>query len=167
MDTSRSPFLKSLSHRGFIRGVTISSNATHAPLCHFYGRVRYALAPSQRWRSARPLPRTYVYGTEEAPGVCDEGAGVCPQPTYSGLPKDMSRWTEDCFQCNVSVPIGEPPSTGMLEWTGLQRLCRLAYLFNSFCIDMVLIAFSCQAGQYSSISVWSFFFFFLSSLCYP
>lgn len=114
MDTIQRTHLQSLSHRGFVRGVTISSKATDTPLCHFYGGLRYGLAPSKRWRRAHPLPESYTYGTKEEPGLCDGGAGVCPQPGFIG-PPDESSWTEDCFQCNVWVPIGEPPKDGMLR----------------------------------------------------
>ncbi|OJJ44658.1 hypothetical protein ASPZODRAFT_144619 [Penicilliopsis zonata CBS 506.65] len=111
MSTCRHPHVLSLSHRGYIQGATISSKQTGTPLCHFYGGVRYALAPASRWRRAHALPSTFTYGTKDQPGLCEEGASVCPQPGFRG-PADESRWNEDCFQCNVWVPIGEPPKEG-------------------------------------------------------
>lgn len=117
MQTTQDPYLKSLSHRGFIQGLTISkpsspNNTTNTPLCHYFGGVRYGLAPSQRWRRASPLPESYSYGTKEQPGHCEGGTGVCPQPAFLG-PQDQSAWSEDCFQCNVYVPIGEVPEGGL------------------------------------------------------
>lgn len=115
METSRRPCLKDLAHRGFIEGVTISSpgGANGSDLCHYFGGVRYALPPLQRWRRARRLPSAFSYGTKQSPGQCDGGAGLCPQPgfmTLSGANEDA--WTEDCFQCNVWVPTGETPRGG-------------------------------------------------------
>ena len=118
MQTTQDPYVRSLSHRGFIQGLTISkpssnNNNNNTPLCHYFGGVRYGLAPSQRWRRASPLPETYSYGTKDQPGRCEGGAGVCPQPSFLGL-QDQSGWSEDCFQCNVYVPAGEVPEGGVL-----------------------------------------------------
>ena len=112
MQTTQTPYLKSLSHRGYIQGLTISKPSSD-PLCHYFGGVRYGLSPSERWRRAFPLPETYSYGTKEQPGRCEGGAGICPQPGFSpiGL-KDQEGWSEDCFQCNVYVPVGEVPEGG-------------------------------------------------------
>ncbi|KAJ5894922.1 CAZyme family CE10 [Penicillium taxi] len=116
METSRRPYLKSLAQRGFVQGVTISVPGDDGPdLCHYFGGVRYALPPSQRWRLAQPLPPTFTYGTQEIPGKCDGGAGVCPQPAFWDIAPENENedaWTEDCFQCNVWVPIGEAPQDG-------------------------------------------------------
>lgn len=114
METTQTPYIKSLSHRGVIQGCTLASKATKAPLCHFFGGLRYALAPSERWRKALKLPESHTYGTRDHPGKHEGGAGVCPQPGFRG-PADESAWSEDCFQCNVWVPIGEPPKEGMLR----------------------------------------------------
>lgn len=111
MQTTQEPYLQSLAHRGYIQGLTLSAASTNTPLCHFFGGLRYALPP-QRWRKAIPLPSGYSYGTKEQPGECDEGAGVCPQPEFLG-PVDQSGWTEDVFQVNVWVPIGEAPKDGI------------------------------------------------------
>lgn len=113
MDVHKTPYLKSLSNRGHIKGSTLTSKATNKPLCHFFGGLRYALAPSERWRRAHQLPELYSYGTREHPGQHEGLSSVCPQPGFLG-PADESAWSEDCFHCNVWVPIEEPPKGGML-----------------------------------------------------
>ena len=113
METSRRPYLQSLAHRGFIQGVTISTPTGTSDLCRYFGGVRYALPPLQRWRRARPLPSTYSYGSRDQFGQCDGGARLCPQPGFMSLsPPNEDAWTEDCFQCNVWVPTGEAPKGG-------------------------------------------------------
>ncbi|KAJ5646357.1 CAZyme family CE10 [Penicillium lividum] len=114
METSRRPHLKDLAHRGVIEGATISPrDEKDTDFCHYFGGVRYALPPLQRWRRARRLPSTFSYGTRQSPGQCDNGAGLCPQPGFLNLsPLKEDAWTEDCFQCNVWVPTGEPPKGG-------------------------------------------------------
>ncbi|KAJ5747928.1 uncharacterized protein N7511_009624 [Penicillium nucicola] len=103
---------KSLGHRGTIQGLTIS-NDQNQDLCTYYGSVRYALPPSERWRRAKPLPQTYTYGTTDNPADCTTGAGLCPQPGFLNLsPETPDLWDEDCFQCNVWVPLGEVPEGG-------------------------------------------------------
>ncbi|KAK1143140.1 hypothetical protein N8T08_007024 [Aspergillus melleus] len=111
METRRHPCLKSLSRRGYIQGVTLCDKSTDNPFCHYFGGLRYALPPSQRWRKARKLPSTYTYGTKNHPCPCTGPAGVCPQPSFLSLSKEIG-WSEDCFQCNVWVPAGEPPKEG-------------------------------------------------------
>lgn len=118
MQTTAKPHLHPLPNHGYIQGLTIFSKdasdpANSNPICHFYGGVRYALPPQLRWRKASKLPADYSYGTREEPGRCDGGAGVCPQVGFLG-PPDESCWSEDCFQCNVYVPVGEAPKQGML-----------------------------------------------------
>ncbi|KAJ5094631.1 CAZyme family CE10 [Penicillium angulare] len=115
METSRRPCLKDLAQRGVIKGVTISTAAggKDSDLCHYFGGVRYALPPLQRWRRARRLPSTFKYGTTQSPGECDGGAGLCPQPGFMNLSSsNEDAWSEDCFQCNVWVPTGEAPRGG-------------------------------------------------------
>ncbi|KAJ5547713.1 CAZyme family CE10 [Penicillium frequentans] len=113
METSRRPYLKDLAHRGVIQGATISPTGENSDFCHYFGGVRYALPPLQRWRRARRLPSTFTYGTQQSPGQCDSGAGLCPQPGFLQLsPENPDAWTEDCFQCNVWVPTGEAPKGG-------------------------------------------------------
>ncbi|OJJ41076.1 hypothetical protein ASPWEDRAFT_102513 [Aspergillus wentii DTO 134E9] len=112
METSQHPHIQSLGQRGYIQGTTIVSKSTNSPLCHYFGGLRYALPPAQRWRRAHPLPSSYTYGTKEQPGRHDGKAGVCPQPGFRG-PADETGWSEDCFQCNVWVPVGEAPKE---EW---------------------------------------------------
>ncbi|KAF4274760.1 hypothetical protein CNMCM8812_004127 [Aspergillus fumigatus] len=110
METIRYPYVKSLGHRGYVQGVTITLKATNTPLCRFFGGIRYGLAPSQRWRRAQRLPSDYTYGTRDQPSQRD-GSGVCPQPSFmNGSFQD--EWTEDCFQCNIWVPVAEPPEIG-------------------------------------------------------
>ncbi|KAJ5128692.1 CAZyme family CE10 [Penicillium atrosanguineum] len=110
METTRRPFTLSLAQRGVIQGSTISAGSE---LCHYFGGVRYALPPLQRWRRARKLPSSFTYGSKDAPGVCDGGAGLCPQPGFLDLsPEKPEAWDEDCFQCNVWVPTGTPPRDG-------------------------------------------------------
>ncbi|CAG8090844.1 unnamed protein product [Penicillium salamii] len=113
METTRRPYLRSLAHRGTIQGVTISTASSSQDLCHYFGGLRYGLAPSQRWRRATPIPASFTYGSTDAPGRCDGGAGLCPQPGFLNLsPENPDAWNEDCFQCNVWTPLGEPPAGG-------------------------------------------------------
>ncbi|KAL4863322.1 hypothetical protein BDV12DRAFT_202231 [Aspergillus spectabilis] len=110
METSQKQFVKSLDHRGYVQGVTIS-NTSNTDLCHYFGGIRYALAPLERWRLARKLPPSYSYGSKDHPYQCRGGTGTCPQPSFMGL-SDSSDWEEDCFQCNVWIPLGVPPTDG-------------------------------------------------------
>ncbi|KAE8383038.1 Alpha/Beta hydrolase protein [Aspergillus bertholletiae] len=111
MEPLRSPYLKSLEHRGFVQGVTLTDRTSNSPWCHYFGGLRYALPPTERWRKAQRLPPSYSYGTKDHPGQCAGAAGVCPQPSFPGLSLGEG-WGEDCFQCNVWVPAGEPPKNG-------------------------------------------------------
>lgn len=111
METTQKPHLKAIGHRGYVEGVTISSKTTGKPLCNYFGGVRYGLAPPERWRRSQKLPAGYQYGTKERPYKCPDGTGNCPQPTFlNGMPIP---WDEDCFQCNIWVPLGTPPKDGM------------------------------------------------------
>lgn len=112
MEPLRNPYLKSLEHRGFVQGVTLTDRTTNAPWCHYFGGLRYALPPTKRWRKAQRLPPSYSYGSKDHPGQCAGETGVCPQPSFPGLSLG-DNWSEDCFQCNVWVPTGEPPKDGM------------------------------------------------------
>lgn len=151
----KTPYLKSLAHRGFVQGLTLSTSSNTSQqqqpnpsqaqetqveekmLCHYFGNIRYALPPPARWRRARPLPSEWSYGTRERPGLCTGGAGVCPQVGASSAstggdgdgkrrrrrgmsvwrdavkPRDGDGEEEDCFRCNVWVPVGSPPERGM------------------------------------------------------
>ncbi|KAE8344285.1 hypothetical protein BDV24DRAFT_172154 [Aspergillus arachidicola] len=111
MEPLRNPYLKSLEHRGFVQGVTLTDRTTNAPWCHYFGGLRYALPPTERWRKAQRLPPSYSYGSKDHPGQCAGETGVCPQPSFPGLSLG-DNWSEDCFQCNVWVPAGEPPKDG-------------------------------------------------------
>lgn len=138
METTTRPIQKSLGAHGSIQGLTISAKSRD--LCHYFGGVRYALPPLQRWRRARRLPTSFSYGTPQAPGQCDKGAGVCPQPGFINLaPENPDVWDEDCFQTNVWVPTGQPPKDGWPVLVFIRRLsprslhwyyCQLCALLN-------------------------------------
>ncbi|KAJ5498228.1 hypothetical protein N7453_007279 [Penicillium expansum] len=130
METIRRAHLKSLAHRGTIQGVTISTlpspTSQAKDLCHYFGGVRYGLAPVERWRRAQPLPASFTYGSEEVPGRCDGGAGLCPQPGFLNIsPENPDAWDEDCFQCNVWTPIGEVPEGGWPVFVFIQTGTRV------------------------------------------
>ncbi|EEA22819.1 carboxylesterase, putative [Talaromyces marneffei ATCC 18224] len=93
-----------LGSRGYIQGREIRDNAD--PLAQYFGGVRYALPPSQRWAIARRLPAEFSYGSELNPGKCDGRAETCPQPFMS------DQGSEDCFECNVWMPVGRCPNEG-------------------------------------------------------
>ena len=121
--------IHSLAHHGYIRGLTLSNNA-----CHYYGNLRYALPPLQRWRKALALPESYSYGSLDDPADCQGVAGVCPQGGFLE-PPDESGWTEDCFRVNVYVPVGPVPDGGML------LSCVQFYFLNrnNICVGAVLM----------------------------
>lgn len=96
--------LLNLGSHGYIHGLLIRDNAT--PLAQYFGGVRYALPPSQRWAMARRLPAEYSYGTQTNPGKCDGQAVTCPQPFMA------DQGSEDCFECNVWMPVRERPDGG-------------------------------------------------------
>lgn len=114
LETFGHPYLKSLAHRGYVQGTTLHSKATSQPLCHYFGCVRYALPPPERWRRAQKLPESYSYGTKDQPAPCDQDAAVCPQPSFMGRSYTKG-FTEDCFQASVWVPLGEPPKGGKYQ----------------------------------------------------
>lgn len=101
--------LLSLGSHGYIRGRLIRDTGDNAaaPLAHYFGGVRYALPPSQRWAMARRLPAECSYGTQTNPGKCDGRAVTCPQPFME------DEGSEDCFECNVWMPVGRCPDGGM------------------------------------------------------
>lgn len=101
-----------LGPHGSIEGVSITSNASSDTLCHYFGGIRYAVPPSKRWQRASPLPSEYRYGTEDNPSKCPAGTRVCPQPA-AFAPVSLAAVSEDCFQLNVWVPVGEVPENGM------------------------------------------------------
>jgi hypothetical protein len=110
MTSSQEPndtILLNLGSHGCIQGRLIRDNA--APLAQYFGGVRYALPPSQRWVMARRLPAEYSYGTKTNPGRCEGRAVTCPQP-FMG-----EQGSEDCFECNVWMPVGECPNGGMFN----------------------------------------------------
>ncbi|KAL4921301.1 Alpha/Beta hydrolase protein [Aspergillus aurantiobrunneus] len=111
METIQIPYLKALGGRGYIQGSTISSKSSNSPLCHYFGGLRYALPPPKRWRKAQRLPPTYSYGTRDHPYQCPGATHSCPQATFFNL-SNTEFGNEDCFQCNVWVPVGRPPENG-------------------------------------------------------
>ena len=127
METISRTYIKSLAHRGTIQGVTISTSSSSTSnakdLCHYFGGVRYGLAPAERWRRAQPLPASFTYGSEEAPGRCNGGAGLCPQPGFRHTPENPDAWNEDCFQCNVWTPVGDVPEGGWPVFVFIRECC--------------------------------------------
>ncbi|KAF2468432.1 paraben-hydrolyzing esterase precursor [Lindgomyces ingoldianus] len=118
MQKASSPYLRDLEHRGFIEGLTYIDKSSK-PLCHYFGGIPYALPPVGpfRWQKPRPLPACYRYGTRANPGRYTGGCSICPQPK----PNDelnTELWDEDCLQCNVWIPVGDPPKGGwpVLFW---------------------------------------------------
>ncbi|BCS29100.1 putative carboxylesterase [Aspergillus puulaauensis] len=111
METTQRPYLKSIGTRGYIQGCTISTRSPNTPLCHYFGGLRYALPPTKRWRKAQKLPLTYSYGTKDRPYQCPGATQSCPQATFFNL-SSTAAGNEDCFQCNVWVPLGDPPENG-------------------------------------------------------
>lgn len=113
MASSQEPsdtILLNLGSHGYIKGRLIrdtDDNAAAAPLAQYFGGVRYALPPSKRWAMARRLPGEYSYGTATNPGSCEGRAVTCPQPFLG------EQGSEDCFGCNVWMPVGECPDGGM------------------------------------------------------
>ncbi|KAF2238181.1 alpha/beta-hydrolase [Viridothelium virens] len=109
--TITEPYSKDLQYRGFVEGATIKEKSSGKILCHYFGGLPYALPPIGpfRWRKPRELPLCYRYGTRANPGRFNGGAGVCPQPAKS---EDAEKQEEDCLQCNIWIPIGEPPKDG-------------------------------------------------------
>jgi carboxylesterase type B len=108
---SKEPFLLDLQFRGSIEGSTLKQNPSQIPYCHYFGGLPYALPPVGpfRWKNPRPLPPCYRYGTRANPGRFTGGAGFCPQPSKED---DVKLYEEDCLQCNIWIPIGQPPKDG-------------------------------------------------------
>ncbi|RAL08956.1 putative carboxylesterase [Aspergillus homomorphus CBS 101889] len=111
MEYTKQPYLQFLAQHGYIQGVTLHDKSTNKPLCRYFGGVRYAHPPLQRWRKARKLSPSYSYGSEHQPGQADGRTGICPQPRFLNVVSEDG-WTEDCFQCNIWLPIGEAPKGG-------------------------------------------------------
>ncbi|KAI9694860.1 MAG: hypothetical protein M1822_000476 [Bathelium mastoideum] len=111
LSTITESYHKDLQYRGFIEGATIKDKSSGSSLCYYFGGLPYALPPIGpfRWKRPRPLPPCYRYGTRANPGRFNGGAGVCPQPAK---PENAGSQEEDCLQCNIWVPIGDPPKDG-------------------------------------------------------
>lgn len=106
-DTHQEPFVHELGQHGFIQGVSIAE-----PLCRYFGGIRYALPPSERWQRAKALPSNYTYGTNAQPAKYSAETKICYQPKFLA-PLDLSGSDEDSFQLNIWVPAGEAPENGM------------------------------------------------------
>jgi hypothetical protein len=134
---SREPYLLDLGPRGYIEGVTFYSNSSTASasrarsrrssiaLCHYFGGLRYGVSPTRRWGRARPLPEHFIYGTWDRPGRHDGDAAVCPQPGLTQRSPSTESLSEDCFECNVWLPIVEEkeiPQGG--KFSGMNILYR-------------------------------------------
>ena len=112
MSTNTEPYLKNLQYRGHIEGATIKDALSDKSLCYYFGGLPYALPPigPYRWQRPRSLPPCYSYGTRANPGRFNGDVGVCPQPAK---PEDIAKQEENCLQCNIWVPVGEPPQDGI------------------------------------------------------
>jgi hypothetical protein len=110
MKVQTKPYLRDLQFRGFVEGLTYLSPTSH-PLCHYIGGIPYALPPVGpfRWRKPRSLPPCYRYGTRAHPGRYTGKCSLCPQPGFDGGVND-AEWDEDCLQCNIWIPAGDPPT---------------------------------------------------------
>jgi hypothetical protein len=135
METIQQPYLKSLGPRGYIQGCTILSKSSNTPLCRYFGGLRYALPPSERWRKAQKLPTRYIYGTKDRPFQCPGATNSCPQATFLESPVSEAAH-EDCFQCNIWVPLGEPPANGTYQFSS----CPLSSIL-SFSIGWPVLVF--------------------------
>ncbi|KAF2260592.1 paraben-hydrolyzing esterase precursor [Lojkania enalia] len=113
MRTTQEPYLRDLSFRGFVEGVTYKDE-NFKPLCHYFGGIPYALPPV-RWQKPIPLPACYRYGTRENPGKFAGEVSTCPQPDKGS---NKAKWDENCLQTNIWLPVGEPPEGGwpVLFW---------------------------------------------------
>ena len=112
------PYKLHINEKGYIQGVSILHKPSGKPKCHRFGGIPYA-QPAERWRRAKPLPPSHTYGTEDHPVDFSKLAKICPQTNLHGLnPAQMS---EDCLQCDIWVPLGEPPTRGWPVWIYLRR----------------------------------------------
>src|ERR1700712_1424823 len=109
METTSSPHLQDLQFRGYIEGFDIKDKKTGKSICQYFGGVPYAVPPTGelRWRQPRELAPCYRYGTRTSPGIFTGKAAMCPQPG-----KKLSSVDENCLECNIWVPAGDPPLGG-------------------------------------------------------
>lgn len=112
MQKATEPYFRDLEFRGFVEGLTYLDKKSQ-PLCYYFGGIPYALPPVGpfRWQKPRPLPACYRYGTRANPGRYTGSCSLCPQPQPND-DIDTTMWDEDCLQCNIWVPIGDPPKGG-------------------------------------------------------
>lgn len=104
------PYTRDLEFRGTITGSTAKDAQTGTALCHIFKGIPYAQPPvaEYRWQRPRELAPCYRYGTASFPGVFNDKCEVCPQ--LGAATPDKS--DEDCLQCNIWVPAGQPPREG-------------------------------------------------------
>ncbi|KAF2193714.1 paraben-hydrolyzing esterase precursor [Zopfia rhizophila CBS 207.26] len=119
MQRTTEPYLRDLEFHGFIEGLTYKEKSSSKPLAHYFGGIPYALPPIGpfRWQRPRPLPSCFRYGTRANPGRYNGGCSHCPQPQPND-DIDAALWDEDCLQCNIWIPAGDPPKEGwpVLFW---------------------------------------------------
>ncbi|KAJ8105168.1 hypothetical protein OPT61_g10344 [Boeremia exigua] len=102
------PYVRDVQFRGVVEGITYLDDQSN-PQCHFFGGVPFGLPPVGLFRFQKPrsLPTCYRYGTKSNPGKFTAGCGLCPQVVRKNA--DEESWDEDCLQCNIWVPIEQPP----------------------------------------------------------
>ncbi|KAF7929192.1 uncharacterized protein EAE98_005111 [Botrytis deweyae] len=100
-----------LPGKGALLGPVIKDKTTNVSKCYRFSRVPYALPPTgkRRWRKPFPLPSNFSYGSENNPQTYNKPSIPCPQSPLLVSPGSSS---EDCLQCNIYIPLGEPPSGG-------------------------------------------------------
>ncbi|KAI8935444.1 hypothetical protein NX059_008018 [Plenodomus lindquistii] len=146
------PLVRDLQFRGIVEGITYL-DAKSDTLCHFFGGVPYALPPVGPFRFQKPrsLPPCYRYGTKANPGHFTGGCGLCPQPGERDRDGklNVATWDEDCLQCNIWIPRGDPPAEGwpvlfwihggFLQWGSPNRIdCRA--LLSESSVKCIIVA---------------------------
>ena len=86
METIRRTHLKSLAHRGTIQGVTISTlpspTSQAKDLCHYFGGVRYGLAPLSAGAELSPYPNPSPTAAKKYRVVVMGVRGFVPNPAF-------------------------------------------------------------------------------------
>lgn len=112
-----------LPGKGALLGPVIKDKTTNVSKCYRFSRVPYALPPTgkRRWRKPLPLPSNFSYGPENNPPTYNKPSISCPQSPLLVSPGSSS---EDCLQCNIYIPLGNPPSGGWPVFFYIRR-CHL------------------------------------------